>query len=126
MKVKYLSSYRSTKGNTVFRYAVTGSKEQIDAYKAAQGDNYREDEATGQPIWFTTRFIGNTGTLIHTTNGKIVPDMSAYEQAASLAKQFGGDLGVELAKQAAAQLLGGNPNTVANPVGVNAGGLGDM
>jgi hypothetical protein len=36
--------------------------------------------------------------------------MSAFEQAASLAKQFGGNFGNELAKATVAQLLGGgNP-----------------
>ena len=46
-----------------------------------------------------------------TSKGKIVPDMSAFEQAASLAKQFGGNFGNELAKATVAQLLGngGNP-----------------
>lgn len=125
MKVKFLSSYRSTKGNTVFRYSVSGTTEQIEAYKAAQGENFRESD-DGTPLWFTTRFIGNTGTLIITTNNKIVPDMSAFEKADSLAKQFGGNLGQELAKAAAAELLGNPSGSTAEQVPANAGGLGGM
>lgn len=125
MKVKFLSSYRSQKGNTVFRYAVSGTPEQIEAYKNAQGENFREDDS-GTPLWFTTRFVGNNGTLIITTNGKIVPDMSAFEKADSLAKQFGGNLGQELAKAAAAELLGNPTGAVAEQVPANAGGLGGM
>jgi hypothetical protein len=34
--------------------------------------------------------------------------MSAFEQAASLAKQFGGNFGDALAKASVANLLGGN------------------
>lgn len=109
MKVKLSRSYRSQKGNTVFVYTVEGTPAQIDAYKAAQGDNYRETE-DGVSLWFTTRCIGNNGTLIITEKGKIVPDMSAFEQAASLAKQFGGNFGQELAKQAVANILGVNPS----------------
>jgi hypothetical protein len=112
MKVKLSRSYRSQKGNTVFVYTVEGTPAQIDAYKAAQGDNYRETE-DGTSLWFTTRCIGNNGTLIITEKGKIVPDMSAFEQAASLAKQFGGNFGQELAKQAVANILGVNPSSDA-------------
>jgi hypothetical protein len=107
MKVELSRSYRSPKGNTVFVYTVKGTTTQIDAYKAAQGDNYRETD-NGVSLWFTTRCIGNAGTLIITEKGKIVPDMSAFEQAASLAKQFGGNFGQELAKQAVANILGVN------------------
>jgi len=110
MKIKLIRSYKSKNGNTVFVYAVTGTPAQIEAYKAAQGDNFREDDK-GNALWFTTRCVGQTGTLIITEKGKVVPDMSAFEQAASLAKQYGGNLGAELAKAAASQLLGGNHGT---------------
>lgn len=113
MNVKLLRSYKSQKGNTVFVYAVSGNAAQIEAYKAAQGDNYREAE-DGTPLWFTTRCIGNSGTLVITSKGKVVPDMSAYEQAASLASQFGGNFGQELAKASVAAILGNsNSNSVA-------------
>lgn len=126
MKVKMLGSYRNQKGTLVFVYAVLAlSADQKDAYKAAQGDNYREVQAgdnraaEGTPLWFTTRCIGDSGSLIVTSKGKIVADMSQYEKAASIAAQFGGNLGQELAKHAAAQLLGGSPAeapaTVAAP-----------
>lgn len=107
MKVRLMRSYRSKNGNTTFVYAVSGNSEDLAAFKTAQGEFYREDDK-GTPLWFTTRCIGQTGKLIITTNGNIVPDMSQFDQAASLAKQYGGDLGQELAKAAAAQLLGGH------------------
>jgi len=121
MKAKFIRSYRSKNGNTTFVYGVTGTKDQIEAFKEIQGDNLRESDE-GVPLWFTTRFIGNTGTLVVTSNHKIVPDMSAYEKADSLAKQFGGNLGQELARQAAADLLG-TPATVAEPVATTAGSI---
>jgi hypothetical protein len=98
-------SYTSKQGNKVFVYAVSGTKEQLEKFKTASGEFYREAE-DGTPLWFTTRSVGNRGELIITTNGKIVPDMSKFDQAASLAKQYGGNLGEELAKHAAAALLG--------------------
>jgi len=111
LKGKFLSSYRSSKGNTVFRYEVSGKDEDVQTYKDVQGDKLRVDETSGKPIWFTTRFAGNTADIIivgKDADRRAIADMSAFEQAASLAKQFGGDLGQELAKKAAEQLLGGN------------------
>ena len=107
IKVNLKRSYRSQNGNTVFVYAVNAKPEEVEQYKQASGDYYREQE-DGTPLWFTTRCIGNSGTLVITSKGKIVPDMSAFEQAASLAKQFGGNFGDALAKASVANLLGGN------------------
>lgn len=126
MNIKLMRSYKSQKGNTVFVYTVTGSIAQLEAYKTAQAENYRESD-TGVSLWFTTRCVGNTGTLIITEKGKVVPDMSAFEQAASLAKQYGGNFGQELARAAVANLLGGSPSNTqeAQPEKV-AKGLGEM
>ncbi len=106
MKIKLIRSYRSKNGNPTFVYGVTGSASDLDAFKTAQGEYYRED-SDGTALWFTTRCVGQTGQLIITTNGNIVPDMSAYDQAASLAAQYGGNFGAELAKSAAQAILGG-------------------
>jgi hypothetical protein len=105
LQVKFVRSYTSRKGNKTFVYVVTGKAEDLAEYKALQGDNYREDEQ-GNPLWFTTRFAGTNVDLIITTNKKIVPDMSEYDQAASLAEQFGGNLGEAIAKAAAEKLIG--------------------
>jgi hypothetical protein len=105
MKVTLLRSYRSKNGNATFVYGVKGSASDLEAFKTAQGDYYREDD-NGTPLWFTTRCIGQTGSLIITTNGNVVPDMSAFDQAASLASQYGGNFGQELAKSAAQAILG--------------------
>lgn len=112
MNIKLLRSYKNGKGNTVFVYAVSGNQAQLEAFKTAQGDFHREDEK-GNPLWFTTRCVGNNGKLVITSKGKVVPDMSEYEQAASLAKQFGGNFGQELAKASVAKIMG-------NPIAENA------
>lgn len=109
MKVRLIRSYRSKNGHVTFVYAVSGTKDQLASYKETQGDFYREDDKTGSPLWFTTRCIGQTGTLLITTNGNVVPDMSKFDQAASLASQYGGNFGQELAKAAAAMLTGATP-----------------
>ena len=119
MKIKLMRSYKSKKGNTVFVYGVAGSPEQLAAYAKAQGENHRTDES-GTPLWFTTRCVGQSGTLIITTNGKVVPDMSAFDQAASIAAQYGGNFGEALAKQAAAALLGNTGNVVSAPAKVES------
>lgn len=107
MKVTMQRSYKSKNGNRTFVYTVTGSNAEMEAYKEAQGEYYREDEKTGNPLWFTTKCIGKAGTLLITDNGNIVPDMSEFDEAASLAQQYGGNLGEMLAREAAQRLLGG-------------------
>ena len=107
LSVQMQRSYKSKNGNRTFVYTVSGKPSDIEAYKEAQGEFYREDDKTNNPLWFTTRCIGKTGTLIITDNGNVVPDMSEYDEAASLAEQYGGNLGEMLAREAAQRLLGG-------------------
>ena len=130
MKIKLIRSYRSKNGNPTFVYAVSGNANDLAAFKEAQGEFYREDETTGSPLWFTTRCVGDNGKLIITTNGKVVPDMSAYDQAASIAAQYGGNFGQELAKQAAMSILGNKgtsaPVETPAPVAEEEGNLGDL
>lgn len=114
MKISLLRSYRSRNGNPTFVYAVSGSTSDLEAFKNAQGEYYREDD-NGTPLWFTTRCVGNQGKLIVTTNGNIVPDMSAFDQAASIAAQYGGNFGQELARMSAAQILGHTPSAAPQP-----------
>jgi hypothetical protein len=105
MNVSLQRSYRSKNGNPTFVYKVTGNASDLEAYKDAQGEFHRTDD-DGHPLWFTTRCIGPSGKLIITTNGNIVPDMSAFDQAASIAAQYGGNFGQELARMSAAAILG--------------------
>jgi hypothetical protein len=105
MNVSLQRSYRSKNGNPTFVYKVTGKADDLENYKDAQGEHYRTDD-DGHPLWFTTRCIGPNGSLIITTNGNIVPDMSAFDQAASIAAQYGGNFGQELARMSAAAILG--------------------
>jgi len=106
LKVKCTRTYRSKNGNPTFVYSVEGSKENLASFKKAQGSYYREDDDKN-PLWFTTRFIGETGTLIVTSNGNIVPDMSEYDKQASLVAQYGGNFGDVLAQQGVSKLKGG-------------------
>lgn len=110
MKIKLLGQYRKQgTGKLVFRYAVTGSKEQLEAYKEAQGENYVETE-DGVPLFFTTRFAGKAGSLIISSNGSVSADMSEFDQAASLIEQFPGPLGQAIAAATAQKLMGGALN----------------
>lgn len=115
MRITLRRSYTSAKGNKTFVYAVSGSESQLEEFKIAQGEHHRTDDKSGEHLWFTTRCVGNSGNLIITTNGKVIADMSAFDQADSLAKQYGGSLGSELAKIAASTLLGTSPAPQTTP-----------
>ena len=129
MKIKLQRSYRSKNtGTPVFVYTVSGNASELQSYESIQGEYYREDTKTGEPLWFTTRCVGDNGNLIITTNDKIVADMSEFDKAASVAAQYGGNLGEQLASIAAAKLLGGASSPEAAPVEATADtseGLGD-
>jgi hypothetical protein len=72
----------------VFVYHVTGTDDELQAYKDAQGANYREDDTTGKPLFFMTQFAGDDVTIIITTTGRVVADTSAFKKAKSLANQY--------------------------------------
>lgn len=108
MKVNCIRTYRSKNGNPTFVYSVKGTAEQLEAFKKSQGDYYREDE-DGNPLWFTTRYIGEEGMLMITSNGNCVPDMSEFDKQASLVAQYGGNFGDILAKDGINKLKGDKP-----------------
>ncbi len=94
----------------MFRFIVVGTPAEIEAYKAAQGEFFRESDDK-RPLFFTTRSAPNNSKLIITQKGKVVVDMSEFDAAASLVAQYGGNLGQELARSAVAMLTG----TVSQP-----------
>lgn len=105
-------------GNTVFVYTFLNlSPEKKAVLKSVQKDFYREDEA-GNPLWFTTRYSGDKVDVVaNEQSGKLYADTSKLDKAASLAKQYGGNLGQELAKISAAQLLGVAPQPESISIG---------
>jgi hypothetical protein len=127
LNASFVRSYKSKAGNTVFVYSVSGSEDSLAKYAAIQGDNLRKDDTTGKPLFFTTRYFGDNAKLLITTNDRVVADMSEFDKASSLASQYGGNLGRELASHAAAKLMGGTtaPAEVAAPV-ADASGVGGM
>ena len=116
MKATFARSYKkNTTGNTVFVYVVKGTAKELESYAKAQGDRLVIDEKTGETLWFTTRFVGQTADLIITSNDKVVADMSKFDQADSLARQYGGNLGEQIARASAEALLGITPTPASVP-----------
>lgn len=115
MKAKFLRNYRkASTGNMVYVYRVTGSAKDIEAFKKAQGENLVVDEKTGDILWFTTRYSGDTVDLIITQNGKVIADTSEFDKASSLCEQYQGTaLGDQLARVFAEKLLSNNKSANA-------------
>ena len=55
MKLTFNGAYVSRKGTATFRYFVQGTKEELAQYKQVQGENYREDEETKTPLFFSIK-----------------------------------------------------------------------
>lgn len=85
--------YKSAKGNDVFRYIVSGTPEELAAYKTAKDSFYREDEALKQPLFFSSRNVGKEAELRKTSDGKdFVVNDDELRAFASLVKEYGIDV----------------------------------
>jgi len=106
MKATYLRNYMKN-GKPVFVYEVTGTKEQLEAYREAQGEFSVIDDKTGKDLYFTTRGFGKKGKLMITSKGNVAVDLSELHMLNSMAEQFGGVLGQEIVRAGLQDLNGG-------------------
>ena len=87
--------YRSSKVNAkgefplVFVYNVSGTPEELAAYKASKAEHYREDTTTKVPLYFTQECIGKEAELIKSAKGQFFPDTSSMDTFASIEKRYG-------------------------------------
>lgn len=89
---KLAGSYRKpVTGTKVFRFLVSGTPTELQSFETAQGDNYRVDAETGKPMWFNTRYVGDTVSLIITSNNQVVADDTEMTKLQSLVEQFGAE-----------------------------------
>ena len=97
-------------GNLVHVYEVFGPEEELQEYKDAQGSsNYKEDDQTGNPLFFTVRpFLGKSGILGISSKGKVYQDTSEMDKVKSIVESNGGNFGELIGKQMIADLLGNN------------------
>lgn len=92
-KARYRSAYRKQDDPTVrFTYVIKGTAEQIKAYHDAQGDNLRLDDNTGEPLYFTKKYVADDITVVLTKDGKVVTDDSDIAKLQSLIEQYGIDV----------------------------------
>ncbi len=97
-------------GRNIYRYLVNGKTEALQAYKEAQGTNYREhtnpdnaeDPLNGTPLYFSTRPEGKSIDLEITQSGKVIvsKDVLAVMETQIA---FDDKVSTELAKIAAQQ-----------------------
>lgn len=90
---KFQRKYRKPgTGTTVFIYQVSGNEKELQQLEEAQGDQYRLDENSGKPLFFTTNYIDDNISLIITENNKVVADDSEIAKLASIVGQYGADV----------------------------------
>lgn len=53
MKITLKSGYRSESGTATFVYFVDGTTEELKKFKEVQKDNFREDEETKKPLYWS-------------------------------------------------------------------------
>ena len=92
LTAKLVGSYRKpVTGTKVFRFNVFGTESELQEFETAQGDNYRVDEQTGKPMWFTTRYVGDNINLVITKDNNVVADDTEMSKLQSLVEQFGAE-----------------------------------
>lgn len=102
MKATAIRQYRKREtGKLVFVYSITGTEEEIAAYKESKGEFYREDATTKQVLMFSNRYTGKEINMIKTSTGQFVPDTTEIDQLASLADQHGIDIALRIAHKQA-------------------------
>jgi hypothetical protein len=92
LTAKLSGSYRkAVTGTVVFRYNVSGTDAELKQFEDTQGDNFRLDEKTGQPLWFSTRYSGDNVQLVITENNRVVAENSDFVKIQSLVDQYGAE-----------------------------------
>lgn len=83
LKASFKGMYRTKATDTkssrpMFVYSVSGSKAEIAQFTEAQGENFRADEVSNKPLFFSTRLLSFNKTeqvdLLITGAGKVVAD----------------------------------------------------
>jgi hypothetical protein len=73
----------------VFRYHVSGTEDELLEFETAQGDNYRTNDETKVPLFFTTNYVSDNVNLIITEKGNVVVDDSDITKIQSMVQQYG-------------------------------------
>lgn len=79
---------KNVKGQWVYVYDVHGTDQELADYKNVKGANYRENETTGKPLFWTVEYFGPEIDLIFTRTGNVVADTSNIRKANSLVNQM--------------------------------------
>lgn len=71
------------KGTLMLHYALSGTKEELDAYEEAKGENFsvvKDGEHKDKPLWFTSRTkLGDSCEVRMDKNGNLNPVESIEE-----------------------------------------------
>jgi hypothetical protein len=79
---------KNVKGQWVYVYDVHGTEQEIADYKNVKGANYRENDTTGKPLFWTVEYYGPQIDLVFTRTGNVVADTSNIRKANSLVNQM--------------------------------------
>lgn len=92
LTAKFRDNYRKkVTGTPVFRYVVSGTDAELKEYETTQGNNFRQDDKTGEILWFSTRFVGDNVTLRINDNDTVSADDSELLKIQSMIEQYGAD-----------------------------------
>ena len=103
----------------MYVYHVFGTTEDLATFEQVQGQYYRTEPETGQPIWHTPQFYGDSISLVmlkadDKRPARFIADTSHIAKAESLLKLYGnGKIADAIANAIAQQALGTTSAPVA-------------
>lgn len=83
MKIKAKINQYTKNGAIIFVYTLIGTIEELEAYKASQGVNYRENELN-EPLYFSQRICEVNADLTLTRSGRYMVLQDLEQKATQL------------------------------------------
>lgn len=108
MKINKIGSYPSKKNKleTTFVYEVSGTDAELLKYRELKGDNYQQSPS-GKPIYWSSRaYLPDTILKFNFKGDGVFADTSELDDAAALARQYGGNLGQSIAEYKVQEIFG--------------------
>ena len=87
MKITFKQFFTTKEGLKKAIYTVEGTKEELAAYKTAQGAYYAQDTKTNKPLFFSSKLMGQSADVQMSAKGNLFVPETYAEGAAGMELQ---------------------------------------
>ena len=105
LTAKFHHQYKKN-GKDVYVYDISGPEAEKAQYKESKGEFARENEDTGNPVYFTGFYAGEEVPFKQSAKGSWFLDTSEMDKNAALVARYGGNLGQAMANAIVKKMTG--------------------